>query len=96
MDGCCERKNIERFCELKEKEVINICDGCRLGYVCDLEFERTSGKIIAIIIPEEGKCWSIFSHPREYRVPWKCITKIGDDIILIQVDIEDILVTNDC
>ena len=28
-----------RLCELREKEVINICDGEKLGNVCDLNFE---------------------------------------------------------
>lgn len=85
-------EKIERFCELKQKEVINVCDGCRLGFVCDLEFEPKTGKIVSLIVPESGKGWSLFGREREYRIPWKCITKIGDDIILIQVDLEDILI----
>ena len=35
----------ERFSELKEKEVINICDGKRLGSICDLEIDSMTGKI---------------------------------------------------
>lgn len=35
---------MERFCELKQKEVINVCDGCRLGYVTDLELDVCTGK----------------------------------------------------
>ena len=42
---------MERFCELKQKEVINVCDGCRLGYTTDLEFDSCTGNIIALIIP---------------------------------------------
>ncbi|NLK36848.1 MAG: YlmC/YmxH family sporulation protein [Epulopiscium sp.] len=91
-----EGVKVERFSELREKEVINICDGCRLGCVNDLEFEKGSGKIVALLIPEEGKVWSFFGKCREYRVPWKCIRKIGDDIILVEVDTEDILVVPDC
>lgn len=83
---------LERFCEFRQKEVINICDGNRLGMVCDLEFEA-SGKIVNMIVPEEGKGWSLFGRCREYRIPWKCIKKIGDDIILVEIiDLEAILI----
>ena len=44
----------ERFSCLQEKEVINICDGRRLGCVCDLEMDAISGKICTLIIPECG------------------------------------------
>ena len=32
-----------RLCELREKEVINICDGKRLGCIVDLEFDICGG-----------------------------------------------------
>ncbi|MFR1256586.1 MAG: PRC-barrel domain-containing protein [Eubacterium sp.] len=31
-----------RICDLKEKEVINVCDGRRLGFVEDVEFDLCS------------------------------------------------------
>ena len=34
-----------RICDLKEKEVINVCDGRRLGFVEDVEFDLCSGCI---------------------------------------------------
>lgn len=44
-----------RFCELREKEVINCCSCKRLGCVADIEFDPCSGTIEAIIIPGPGK-----------------------------------------
>ena len=32
-----------RICDLRQKEVINIKDCKRLGYVCDIEFDRKTG-----------------------------------------------------
>ena len=40
--------------ELRKKEIINLCDGCRLGYACDFEFDICDGKILAIIIGGSG------------------------------------------
>ena len=34
-----------RLDELESKEVINIRDGVRLGYVCDLELDLACGRI---------------------------------------------------
>ena len=40
--------------DLRDKEVINICDGKRLGYVIDVEIDLCDGKIISIVVP--GEC----------------------------------------
>ncbi len=85
----------ERFSCLKEKEVINICDGRRLGFVCDLELDACSGKICTLIIPEDGAKWNFFCKERLYFVPWRCIKRIGDDIILVEVDVEEVLITEE-
>ena len=43
-----------RFTDLRCKEVINICDGCRLGYVGDVECQLPEGQMTALIVP--GPC----------------------------------------
>lgn len=39
-----------RMREMRCKEVINICDGCRLGYVADVELKMPEGQVCAIIV----------------------------------------------
>ena len=39
-----------RICELKEKEVINVCSGRRLGCIADVEINICTGEIEAIVI----------------------------------------------
>ncbi len=41
-----------RFCELREKEVVNICNGKCLGGVVDLQINACSGAIEALIVPD--------------------------------------------
>ncbi|MDO4530861.1 MAG: YlmC/YmxH family sporulation protein [Bacillota bacterium] len=84
----------ERFSALEEKEVINICDGKRLGAVCDLEFDPVTGKVCTLIVPEEGGRFCLFGKERAYFVPWCCIRRIGDDIILVEAAEEEILREN--
>ena len=40
-------------CELREKDVINLCDGARLGHACDFEFDTCDGRICALIVCRE-------------------------------------------
>ena len=36
--------------DLKDKEVINICDGKRLGYINDVEIDICAGCVLAIVV----------------------------------------------
>jgi len=73
------------LCELKNKEVVNICDGRRLGYIIDAEIDLDCGRVVSLIIPSEGKILS-FSKCEPVRVLWCDIEKIGDDVILVRAD----------
>ena len=46
-----------RFTRLKCKEVVNVCDGARLGFVCDLELDVCTGQVVSLIVPGAGKCF---------------------------------------
>ena len=43
-----------RMSELKRKEVINVCDCRRLGFVGDMEFDPCTGQIKA---PDRSGAW---------------------------------------
>jgi YlmC/YmxH family sporulation protein len=68
--------------ELKNKEVINIRDGARLGYVCDAEIDIECGRITALLVPGAFHMFALACR-EEYRIPWEDITKISEDVILI-------------
>lgn len=72
------------FCDLSEKEVINICDGRRLGHVEDLELNIIDGRILALIVPGPPKCWGLIRAEKDCVIPWCKIKKIGDDVILVE------------
>jgi len=79
-----------RFCELREKEVINVRDCYKLGFVADVEFDPDSGCICKLIIPGPGKFCGFLGREIEYVIGWECVKQIGGDIILVSVDIEAI------
>lgn len=51
-----------RFCDLTEKEVINVCDCKCLGNVHDLDIDECDGRIRALIIPGTRKMVRLFLH----------------------------------
>lgn len=74
-----------RIADLRCKEVINVCDGERLGFVEDVLIEIPTGHVCAIVVPGECRCFGLFGHGDDIIIPWDCIVKIGDDIILAEV-----------
>lgn len=72
--------------DFKHKEVINICDGKRLGYVQDVCAELESGRITSIIVPgRSNRLVSLFSTNNDIVIPWEKIRCIGDDLILVEI-----------
>lgn len=74
-----------RLCELRDKEVINSCDCKRLGCVVDVVFDCCTGKIEAIVIPGPGRICGFIGNDSEFVIPFECIKKIGEDIILVEI-----------
>lgn len=71
-----------RITDLRCKEIINICDGARIGFVEDVDIILPEGRVYAIIAYGRGRFFG-FLRGQEYYIPWDCIKQIGDDIILV-------------
>lgn len=78
------------FTSLKKLEVIDICNGTRLGRVCNLEMDLNLGKVTALFVPRKGPFWTHFYRAEKYerRIPWCEIQRIGDDTILVRLSPE--------
>jgi len=74
-----------RLSELRCKEIINIATGQRLGYVCDAEVEVPGGELKALIVPGPCRFFGLFGREPDFLVPMDCITRIGQDIILVEI-----------
>ena len=72
-----------RFRDLRRKEVININDGSRLGLVADIDLRIPEGQAAAIVVYGPARFFGRFGRGEEFYIPWDCIQRIGDDIILI-------------
>ena len=70
-------------CELRDKAVINVCDGNRIGQVTDLDIDIRCGRITALIVCPDSIAGILFSKNR-VKIPWEDIVKIGKDTILVE------------
>lgn len=78
-----------RFTMLRRKEVINVCDGCRLGYVGDAEVAVPEGTVKALIVFGPCRFFGLFGRGEDYYIPWECVQRFGDDIILVEKPFPD-------
>ncbi|MBM7583293.1 YlmC/YmxH family sporulation protein [Caldicoprobacter guelmensis] len=77
---------MEKTSDFRQKEVINIRDGKRLGVIIDMEFDLQSGRITAIVVPGPSRWLGFLKGDQDLVIPWENIKKIGDDVILVDVD----------
>lgn len=71
--------------DFKHKEVVNITDGRRLGFVQDVTANLETGIITSIIVPGNSKLLNFFSSGNDIIIPWEKIKCIGEDIILVEI-----------
>ena len=77
---------MNRSADIRQKEVINISDGRRLGFVHDVEINLEDGRIEAIVIPGPSGLFGLFGRNNEFIIPWEKVRKIGEDIILVDME----------
>ena len=74
-----------RVTQMRSKEVINVNDGMRLGFIYDMEFSTETGRVTGIVIPGRSKAFGLLGREDDYIIPWESIKRIGDDIIIVDV-----------
>ena len=76
---------VERLSEIRCKEVINVSDGCRLGFAEDFEIDLQRGCLVALLVPGPCRFFGLFGRDSDFVIPWQAVRKIGGDIILVEV-----------
>lgn len=71
--------------DFRHKEVVNINNGKRLGFVQDICANLETGRITSIIVPGGKKLMSMFAKEDDIVIEWEKIKCIGDDIILVDI-----------
>ncbi|QUH26335.1 YlmC/YmxH family sporulation protein [Serpentinicella alkaliphila] len=79
------------FSTIGGKEIVNLCDGSRLGIIAesDLLIDERTGRIISLLIPDKKGILSFFSNDSSLEIPWEAVKKIGNDMIIIELEDEN-------
>lgn len=77
-----------RINELRDRDVVNVNDGKRLGVINDLDIDIENGNIKAIIVPGTGGLMGVLGRKQDLTIPWEKIVKVGVDTILVDYPLE--------
>ncbi|MBQ4568929.1 MAG: YlmC/YmxH family sporulation protein [Ruminococcus sp.] len=77
-----------RIVELRHKEVINSSNGCRLGFVDDIEVDTVTSQVRSIIVFGRPRCFGLLGRCEDINIPWSDIKLIGEDTILVDTNMK--------
>lgn len=77
-----------RVVELRSKEVINSKNGCRIGFVDDVEVDTKTARVCAIVVFGRPKFFGFFGKCNDFIIPWENIELIGEDTILVNFSVQ--------
>ncbi len=72
-----------RIEELQYKEVIDVSDGTRYGFVHDVELDPDRGSIEAVVVRGRPRLFGLLGREPDEVFPWSCVRRFGDDVILV-------------
>ena len=73
-----------RVSELRYKEIINVSDGSRYGWVGDVEVDLDSGQVRALVVPGRLRLFGLLGREEDRIFPWESVRRFGADIILVE------------
>ncbi len=72
--------------ELQNKEVINLIDGTRLGFVDDIELDTEKSEVLSLIVYGRPRFFGIFGREDDIVIRCEEIELIGEDAILVNME----------
>lgn len=72
--------------ELKNKEVVNVNTGEKIGYVDDVEIDTVSSSVVSLIVYGRPRCMGILGREDDIVIRCKDIQLIGEDTILVKFE----------
>lgn len=75
-----------RFNEFCSKEVINLTNGIKVGYVDDIIFDTEKSEVLALVVFGRFRFFGLFGRGEDMIIKWEDIEVIGEDTILIKND----------
>ncbi len=71
--------------EMRNKEIINIKTGVRLGYPTDIEVDLETGHLVSLVVSGGYKILGLLGKENDIVIKWENIKTIGDDLIIVEM-----------
>ena len=68
---------------MHRKEVINVCDGKRLGFVDDVQVDTCTAELVAIVVHGRAKLFGLLGRCEDIVIGWRNIEVIGEETVLV-------------
>lgn len=75
-----------RVGDMRDKEVINVRNGMRIGFVGDIELNPQDARMTAVVVYGKSRFFGVLGHEEDVIIPWKDIKLIGDDTVLVDYE----------
>ena len=73
------------FSGLRNKEVVNVRTGEKIGYADDIEFDTAEGRIVSIVIYGRTRALGLMGRDDDVVIRCSDISLIGEDTILVDI-----------
>lgn len=70
--------------QLQYKELVDISDGTRYGFIGDLEIDTQRGSVERIIVNGRSRVFGLLGQEADVSFPWSAVKRIGADLILVE------------
>lgn len=72
-----------RMESLRDKEVINVKDGGRIGFVGDVEVDTKEARLTAVVVYGKLRLLGLLGREPDFVIPWENVSLIGEDTVLV-------------
>ncbi|MBQ2668734.1 MAG: YlmC/YmxH family sporulation protein [Clostridia bacterium] len=77
-----------RIGDLRNRDVISIRDGSRIGVLGDLEIDTVTAALSAIVVYGRPRLFGLLGHEEDSVIPWSAVTTVGEDTVLVDFTIQ--------
>ena len=72
-----------RIGDLRNRDVISMLDGVRIGQIGDVEFDTQAAVLSAVVVYGRPRLFGLLGHEEDSVIPWQNIRMIGEDAVLV-------------
>ena len=75
-----------KLCDLQRKELVNVKDGTKIGYVDDAIIDVDTAAVKSLVVYGRLKLFGLLGRQPDIIIPWCDIQIIGEDTIPVTAD----------